>query len=103
MITYTWDIETYPNIFSIGIKNFDTGEKLTYEYSWRRNDIPQLIQVLSQMKLNGDRLVGFNNVGFDYPVIHYIIENQGDVTPLSIYNKAMSIINCDWNRRWDHA
>jgi len=99
---WIYDIETYPNIFSIGLLNDRTGQKFTFEYSWRRNDIPQLIDFLSALKLHGDYMCGFNNIGFDYPVLHYIIENQDRVTPFSIYQFAMKIINTPWDRRFDN-
>jgi hypothetical protein len=37
------------------------------------------------------RMVGYNNVGFDYPVVHFICLNPW-VTAVEIYDKAMSII-----------
>ena len=100
---YVYDIETFPNIFSIGFrgKEGDLTRELTFEYSWRRNDMPALMQFLHGMKLNGDQMVGFNNLAFDYPVIHWIIENP-HCTPLDIYLKALSIINTDWDDRFSH-
>jgi hypothetical protein len=102
MINWIYDEETYPNIFCIGFKNPITEGKHCFEISWRVNQLPQLLQFISDAKINGDRFVGFNNIGFDYPVLHFIIENQHNVTVLDIYNKANSIIMCDWNRRFDH-
>jgi len=101
MKDWIYDIETYPNIFCVGFKcGSDTR---TFEISWRVNQITELLQFIGQMKINGDRMVGFNNQGFDYPVIHYIIENQNHVTVLDIYNKAMSIINAGFHNRFQHV
>lgn len=43
---------------------------------------------------NKGRMVGFNNIGFDYPVLHYILKNQ-QCSVDDIYNKAMDIISSE--------
>jgi hypothetical protein len=46
-------------------------------------------------------LVGFNNVGFDYPVLHYILKNK-QVRVGQIYQKAMGIIEAKEEDRFAH-
>src|SRR5690606_30546717 len=41
-----------------------------------------------------DRMVGFNNYGFDYPVLHFILNNF-NVTPLDIFNFMFAIIKSE--------
>ena len=101
MTDFIYDIETYPNCFSVGIECPDTGNYWKYEISDRVNQGPEFRQAIKSIAGAGGRLVGFNNVGFDYPVIHFIMTTP-DATVADIYNKAMSIINGDWNRRFDH-
>lgn len=101
MTDFIYDIETYPNCFSVGIECPDTGNYWAYEISDRVNQGPQFRQAIDSIAAAGGRLVGFNNVGFDYPVIHFIMTTP-NATVLDIYNKAMSIINGDWSRRFDH-
>lgn len=98
MFDWVYDIESYPNIFSIGFKNATT--KITFEISWRTNETEDLINFLMQLKATGDRLIGFNNLGYDYPVLHYIIENQSYINALDIYNKSNSIIKTPWDNRF---
>jgi len=100
MIDYIYDIETYPNIFCIGLRNTETGAHHLFEISWRKNEIRSFMTFLSVLRRDGDRMVGFNNVGFDYPVIHYIIQNQNNIDVFDIYMKADSIINTPWNQRF---
>jgi hypothetical protein len=100
---WIYDIETYPNIFSAGFKNPETGEKCLFEISWRKNQIMEFMSFLSSLRLENCYMCGFNNVGFDYPVIHFIIENQDKINVLDIYYKAMAIINAPWNNRFAHV
>lgn len=98
-----YDIETYPNIFTIGLRHTATKQQWYFEISFRRNDSQQFIEFMDTCGRLGVRLVGFNSIGFDYPVIHHIHKGNGWVTVDEIYNKAMSIINCDFNARFSHV
>lgn len=99
----TYDIETYPNIFTLAGRNLVTGEDFIYEISWRMDQRHELIEFLRHLRMNGFSMIGFNNLGFDYPVVHYFIENYQTVTVEQLYQKAMSIINADWNDRFAHV
>jgi hypothetical protein len=109
---YIYDIETFPNVFTLSIKRAgssttpttaDTGstERRQFEISHRRNQHGQLIQLIAYLIATKARMVGFNNIGFDYPVLHHVLNNP-EVTPIEIYNLAMRIIDCDHSRRFDH-
>ena len=98
-----YDIETYPNCFTIGLEHTTTGQRWYFEISSRRNDIVRFCQFLDTLKQQQCRMVGFNNLGFDYPVIHFIHKHQRTgITVGDIYNKAMSIINAPHNTRFAH-
>lgn len=89
---YVYDLETYPNVFTCSAIHIETGTGYQFEYSYRRNDLPAMIQWLEWLRENNCRMVGFNNLGFDYPVIHFILSlHNPSVT--DIYNKASSIIH----------
>jgi hypothetical protein len=66
---------------------------MTFEISFRRNDIVELLAFLEFCRVNHVEMVGFNNIAFDYPVCHFIVMNGVSVTVEAIYAKAMSIIN----------
>jgi hypothetical protein len=91
MNDWIYDLEIFPNIFSIGFMNATTKESWVFEISSRKNQITHLVQFLRRLYKEKARLVGFNNLGFDYPVLHYILKNQ-DCSVFSIYKKAMSLI-----------
>lgn len=93
MTDHAYDIETYPNCFTCTIQQVDQGEPRTFEISDYKNEAPELINYLRSIGGNGDRLVGYNNLGFDYPVIHMLMQMGHQVTANVLYEKAMAIIN----------
>lgn len=92
-----YDIETYPNVFTLIAKQGE--QKWVFEISDRRNDAQLFRLWLDTLRTQGCRMVGYNNIGFDYPVIHYIYHCVF-CTVADIYTKAMSIINAPFNARF---
>jgi len=102
MTDFTYDIETYPNCFTCCIEQIETGECWMFEISDFRDDSQQLLAFLEWMRSAAARMVGFNNLGFDYPVIHTALK-MGRPTAKALYDKAMAIINSqDNDDRWVH-
>jgi len=93
MIDYVYDIETYPNFFSIGAINPASDDRWTFEISDRADESAQLLNWLQMLQRTAGRMVGFNNIGFDYPVIHRFM--SGGYTVQELYAKAQAIIDCD--------
>lgn len=71
-----YDLETYPNCFTACFVNSDGSGLVVYEISDRKNEIQELLSYLRNVKSQGKRLVGFNCVGFDYPILHKILEKS---------------------------
>lgn len=92
-----YDLETYPNIFTGAFRNVVTQEKRLYEISTRKNDISALLDYLYWCEENEQTQVGFNNFGFDYPVLHFILELGSLCTLDDIYGKSQEIINSGWD------
>lgn len=86
-----WDIETYPNIFTASFIHAATGMKLVFEISDRKNEQSQLIKFVFNLGRSKARGIGFNNLAFDYPVLHYVVNTPG-CTLEQIYAKAQSQI-----------
>lgn len=99
---YIYDIETYPNFFSCGAIYANGKGERVYEISDRKDDTEELLTFLRNIKAGGYRLIGFSNEGFDYPVLHYILQKARKVkkssggklklTAAEIYKVAMDII-----------
>jgi hypothetical protein len=61
------------------------------------------VAFLQYLKDTNARMVGFNNLGFDYPVLHTLIR-MGHSDANTLYQKAMAIINSqDDDNRWAHT
>lgn len=96
---YVYDIETYPNIFTLACQRIPDNAKWIFEISERRNDLVEMIAFLHSIAASNGRMVGYNNNGFDYPVIHLALTVPG-VSYSDLYNKAMAIIHSardDWS------
>jgi len=70
---WIYDIETFPNIFTFSIIREDGKFAQTFEVSFRKNEIDRIFTCLDYLNNEGDYLVGFNNLGFDYPIIHKLL------------------------------
>ncbi len=99
-ITEIYDIETLSNMFSYMAIDRDSDDVVEFVIWKERNDLYDLLIHLSNVK----GLIGFNNVNFDYPVIHYIIKERdklmqvdGDKVAKLIYKKAQSVISQEYS------
>ena len=88
-----YDIETYPNVFTLAAEHVDMPLTWQFEISPWRDDSKEIMQWLWWIKQNSGQMVGFNNVGFDYPVLHVLVQRQGKATPTELYAKAQQIIS----------
>ena len=92
-----YDLETYPDTFTFAAV-FANGKGMrVYEISDRKNDTEEMLAFLRNIATGGYRMVGFNNLGFDYPVLHYILEKSKEakksgvalqITSAEIYSKV---------------
>jgi len=99
---FIYDLETFPNVFTFSAIYMNGKGGVAFEISDRKNQISEMLEFLRNIKRTGCRLVGFNNIGFDYPVLHFILNKAKDafkrnkpvkITANQIYNEAMRLIN----------
>lgn len=88
---WIYDLETYPNLFSMCVISSDGKNGFVFEISDRKDDRSLMFMFLDYLQETGGRLVGFNNLAFDYPVLHHIMENP-NCKVSSIYKKAQELI-----------
>ena len=103
MSDYVYDIETYPNVFTLAVEHADAPLRWSFEISEWRNDSKEIVAFLQYLKDTNARMVGFNSLGFDYPVLHTLIR-MGHSDANTLYLKAMAIINAqdDDGGKWMH-
>ena len=100
---WVYDIETYPNVFTLNAQMLNSDVSATWEISHFRDDRRELMQWFNHLRATQTVMIGFNNIGFDYPVIHALFMNP-NMTVEQIYAKAMSIITSNdrfGNTIWD--
>jgi hypothetical protein len=99
---FIYDIETYPNVFTLAVEHASSPLQWMFEISDLRNDSREIIAFLQHLKETNARMVGFNSLGFDYPVIHTLIR-MGHSDANTLYQKAMAIIHGqDGDEKWMH-
>lgn len=100
---YVFDIETYPNVFTLAVEHSEAPIRWSFEISDWCNDSREIVAFLQHLKDTDARMVGFNNLGFDYPVLHTLIR-MGKADAATLYDKAMAIINSqdEGDGRWAH-
>lgn len=87
-----YDIETFPNCFTLNMRCFSSEIGATWEISDFCDGRQSLMQWFQWVAQNQIPMIGFNNLNFDYPVIHYLFHNP-QATARDLYEKAMSIID----------
>lgn len=99
---FIWDLEIYPNCFTACFIYVNGKGIRVFEVSDRKNETEELLDFLRKVKAGDYRLVGFNSVGFDYPILHYILtkakkafknNTQLKLTAKELYKVGMDIIN----------
>ena len=74
MSNWVYDLETFPNCFSFTAIKEDGTEPQVFEMSTRKNEAEAMFSFLDILRKRKDRMVGFNNLGFDYPILHELIK-----------------------------
>jgi len=89
---FIYDLETLRNCFLFSGKFRGDPTIYTFEISDRRNDRDDLLAHLSWHQNSGTKMVGFNNLGFDYPILHNLLNNPYTFNALTAYTLCQEII-----------
>jgi hypothetical protein len=103
---FVYDIETYINMFSCDITHVATRSRWIFEVSDRRDQSRHFYEMIYWLRSIGARLFGFNNEGFDWPVVQHLMEvfaATGRFTSRDAYHKAQSIIDSQNGNRFSHT
>lgn len=88
---WVFDIETYPNCFTLVARKLDSREYITFIIHESQNDLEALVEWLQSKPI----LIGFNSVSFDGQVIEFIWREPEKASPEAIYKLAMDCIFSD--------
>lgn len=86
-----YDEESYPDIYTAAFEHCWSNQTWFFEISVERNDFLQLCEFVYYCSRSGVRFVGFNNVNYDYRLLHAIITEKL-TDPQSIYEVTKAII-----------
>ena len=93
--TWVYDLETLASCFTMTSKNVDTLEIKQFVLHKDRWEWDELMEHLEDC----NAMIGFNNINFDYPVLHFMIKNKIGCHPSrqhiihQIYTEVQRIIN----------
>ena len=100
---FVYDLETYPNVFTMAVEHVDYPITWAFEISPWRNDSREIISFVQHLKDTNSRMIGFNSLGFDYPILHMLMK-MGNSDANTLYQKAQAIIfGQDDDDRWMHS
>jgi hypothetical protein len=88
---FVFDIETYKTAFTFSIVRGDGKFPATFEVSFRCNEFDRVLKACDTMINNNYRLVGFNNIGFDYPILHELLINREKYSSMSGKQLALKV------------
>ena len=109
LIVQVYDIEIFPNCFSLTIKNTETKEFQFFELSNRKNNLVDLVPLFLDKRYI---FCGYNNIHYDNPIVNFIIEYKETLkksTRLDIeynlFQLSQTIIKDDLEKwkKWKYA
>ena len=94
MVDYVYDLETYPNVFLMAVSQINSDNRWMFEISDWYDDLDGLVDWVEMCRQTNARMVGYNNISFDYPVLHHLLTHQHspEMSAKFICDKANSII-----------
>jgi len=90
---YVYDVETFYDTFLFAGSFDGCGEAQVFELSWRKNQKQELLNFLNYLKQIDAFMVGYNNLGFDYPIIHDLMMNPMLFDAKRAFDTAQKIID----------
>lgn len=103
MTDFIYDLETYTNCFTCAFEHAEAPFKWIFEISDFKDQSVELMAFLNHLRASNARLVGFMNLGFDYPVIHMFMKMNGHASAKVLYDKAMSLIEAEDEDRFSNT
>lgn len=96
---YVYDTEVFPNMWTLGALHPSTGDSWLFTH----NDQDELAEWILMLQNTDASMVGFNNLAFDYPILHRLLGEVNSPTMLAAgaYEQAQQITSTD--DQWRHV
>jgi len=88
-------------MFTLTVEHAQAPLRWCFEISDWRNDSRSIVEFMRWLADNKARMVGFNSIGFDYPILHQLMK-MGQSDAKTLYLKAQAIIDAQDGDRWAH-
>ena len=98
---YTYDIESLPDFFSCCVKRLSDQSKWQFEISNWLDQGYELYVLLTQIANSDGEMVGYNNLFYDYTMLHYLMDHQGRLTAQQLRMKNDQLISAE--DRYQHT
>jgi hypothetical protein len=106
-----YDVESFPNVFTCAVVPLHAPGHYLYEISKRRNDAFALYKDLTSGFYT--RMYGFNNMSFDYPLLHQLcllIKGWPDISAVHspvrlaehLYTFTQKLLATEWGKGWEN-
>ena len=106
---YVYDIECYPNFFSLAAYHVKSGTRYMYEMSEWKNDVPGLVDFVYYLHHNNCSMVGFNNIWFDWPLLNFVFSeyHKGYIDNQMVYDRMQDLFksgkSADFRERFKYT
>lgn len=99
---FVYDLESYPNIWTCCIADIQTRKLKVFEVSTRKDQREEMFEYLRNVRRQNGIMVGFNNNGYDYPLLHQFLKNKS-MTPSELFEYGNKIIKSAYSEnRWQY-
>lgn len=102
---YAYDIEVLPNFFCVTFAHLKDRQPVTFIISPWQNDYTTMLKFLENVK----GMVGFNNLGYDYPVLYPFISSPTTYLNLpssqltqQIFKRSKYVLSADYKRDYQY-
>jgi len=100
---WVYDLECYPNFFSCALENVENGSVPFFEISEWKNDGVALYEFIMSLSYYKHRLIGYNNIHYDYPLLHLVLQYKGLINHDTIKAKSDMIFNSGFANQNAHT
>lgn len=88
---YVYDIETFKYAFTFSVVRADGKHRKVFEVSKFNNELSSVYKCLDYIEENQSKMIGFNNLAFDYPIIHEVMKTRNSLLKLNGSEVALKI------------
>lgn len=100
---YVYDTESYPNCWLLCIADLTERKIKVFEISFRKDQRNEMFNYLRQVYKNGGEMIGFNNLGYDYPVLHQLLKNK-TMSPKELFQYGDKVIKSGYtDNKWQYV